>query len=178
MGRCLSLTIFLVSLRLAFRSDVQITPHLKSAFSCRSSEASTNTNLIDEAVSTLGKAAFVNITCQPSLYGISAKMTLASMSLSHILYAVNLWANVWIEVVGSFWPILFLVHAGIDVSQSISSRILRLSQNIIPQFPVATCSELCKYYFAQSKSWRVCGYYESCSHWFEFVAFVYFYGTQ
>lgn len=94
MGRCLSLTIFLVSLRLALRSDVQITPHLKSAFSCRSSEASTNTNLIDEAVSTLGKAAFVDITCQPSLYGISAKMTLASMSLSHILYAVNLWANV------------------------------------------------------------------------------------
>lgn len=75
MGRCLSLTIFLVSARLASRIDVQVTPHPRSVFSCSSSEASTNTNLIDEAVSTLGKAAFVNIIYQPLLYGICANIT-------------------------------------------------------------------------------------------------------
>lgn len=42
---------------------MQITPHPSSVFSCRSSEVSTNTNLINEAVSNLGKAAFVNLIC-------------------------------------------------------------------------------------------------------------------
>jgi len=40
---------------------MSVSPHPKGCFSCRSSEASTNTNLISEAVSTLGKAASVMV---------------------------------------------------------------------------------------------------------------------
>lgn len=85
MGRCLSLTIFLVSVRLALRIDVQVTPHPRSVFSCRSSEASTNTNLIDEAVSTLGKAASVNIIHQPLVCGICANITFCLNASKHHL---------------------------------------------------------------------------------------------
>lgn len=86
---------YLVSVHLALRSAVQITPHPRSAFSCRSSEASTNTSLIDEAVSTLGKAADINTMCQFFFFKVFVGYLLfATMPLSHILYAVDLWARV------------------------------------------------------------------------------------
>lgn len=80
MDVCVQL-VDLRSVCLSVRRYAQVTPGLTSVFSYRSSEVSTNTSLIDEAVSNLGEATFVNLTYEHDCFSFQWLLDQTQMSL-------------------------------------------------------------------------------------------------